>query len=56
MIAGSAGWDQAVPLLSKGQKARLTITPDFAYGVRGYPPVIPPNSTLVFDVELISFA
>ncbi len=50
------GWDMEVPQLSKGQKARLTITHDLAYGERGYPPVIPPRSTLVFDVELISFA
>ncbi|TDL18113.1 peptidyl-prolyl cis-trans isomerase [Rickenella mellea] len=47
------GWDEGVPQLSVGQKAILTATPDFAYGARGFPPVIPPNSTLKFEVELI---
>ncbi|KAG9017051.1 FK506 binding protein proline rotamase rapamycin-binding protein [Tulasnella sp. 427] len=47
------GWDQAVPQLSLGQKAVLTCSPDFAYGPRGYPPIIPPNSTLIFEVELL---
>jgi len=50
------GWDEGVAQMSKGQRANLTCTPDYAYGAGGYPPVIPPNSTLVFDVELISFA
>ncbi|KAL2799506.1 FK506-binding protein 1A [Aspergillus keveii] len=47
------GWDEGVPQLSVGQKAVLTCTPDYAYGSRGFPPVIPPNSTLKFEVELI---
>ncbi|KAG8941909.1 FK506 binding protein proline rotamase rapamycin-binding protein [Tulasnella sp. 424] len=47
------GWDQGVPQLSVGQKAILTCTPDYAYGAQGYPPVIPPNSTLKFEVELL---
>ncbi|ORE03298.1 peptidyl-prolyl cis-trans isomerase [Rhizopus microsporus var. microsporus] len=47
------GWDEGVPQLSLGQKAKLICTPDFAYGARGFPPVIPPNSTLVFEVELL---
>ncbi|KAK9800161.1 hypothetical protein WJX73_001068 [Symbiochloris irregularis] len=50
------GWDEGVAQMSKGQRAKLTCTPDYAYGARGYPPVIPGNSTLIFDVELISFA
>ena len=41
------GWDEGVPQLSVGEKAKLTITPDYAYGARGFPPVIPGNSTLV---------
>ncbi|KDR68756.1 hypothetical protein GALMADRAFT_231080 [Galerina marginata CBS 339.88] len=47
------GWDEGVPQLSLGQKAKLTITPDYAYGSGGYPPIIPPNSTLYFEVELV---
>jgi len=47
------GWDEGVPQLSLGQKARLMVTPDYAYGARGFPPVIPPNATLIFEVELI---
>jgi len=47
-------WDEAVPQLSKGQKAILTATPDYAYGNRGFPPIIPPNATLKFEVELIA--
>lgn len=47
------GWDEGVPQLSIGQKAKLTCTPDYAYGARGFPPVIPANSTLIFEVELL---
>ena len=48
------GWDEGVPQLSVGQKAKLTITPDYGYGARGFPPVIPGNSTLIFEVELLA--
>jgi len=47
------GWDEGVLLLSKGQKAILTATADYAYGNRGFPPYIPPNSTLNFEMELL---
>ena len=47
------GWDEGVAQLSVGQRARLTCSADFAYGSRGYPGIIPPDSTLVFDVELL---
>ncbi|CAD6886948.1 unnamed protein product [Tilletia controversa] len=47
------GWDEGVPQLSLGQKAKLIITPDYGYGARGAPPVIPPNATLHFEVELL---
>lgn len=41
--------------MSKGEKATLICSPDYAYGARGSPPKIPPNSTLNFDVELLDF-
>ncbi|KAF8894966.1 hypothetical protein CPB85DRAFT_1329819 [Mucidula mucida] len=47
------GWDEGVPQLSLGEKAVLTATPDYAYGSRGFPPVIPANATLKFEVELL---
>ena len=47
------GWDEGVAQLSVGQKARLTCSHDYAYGERGYPGVIPPRATLVFEVELL---
>jgi len=49
------GWDEGILMLSKGERAKLTCPPDFAYGPRGIPGVIPPNATLFFDVELLSF-
>ena len=48
------GWDEGVAQMSKGQRAKLTCSPDYAYGARGFPPVIPANATLIFDVELIN--
>ena len=41
--------------MSLGQVAKLTCPPNYAYGAGGYPPVIPANATLFFDVELLSF-
>ncbi|XP_028790519.1 peptidyl-prolyl cis-trans isomerase FKBP62 isoform X1 [Neltuma alba] len=49
------GWDQGIKTMKKGENAVFTIPAELAYGESGSPPTIPPNATLQFDVELLSW-
>lgn len=49
------GWDVGVATMSIGEKAIFELKPEYAYGSRGAPPVIPANATLVFEVELFGW-
>ena len=49
------GLDQGVSQLSIGERAKISIPAALAYGERGFPGLVPPNSELVFDLELITF-
>ena len=49
------GWNEALQTMKKGEKRTLIIPPELGYGKKGYPGVIPPDSFLIFDVELLDF-
>ena len=48
------GWEEAIPGMKAGEIRKLTVPASAAYGAKGSPPMIPPNSTLIFEVELVS--
>lgn len=50
------GWEEAVATLKVGGKSKFTIPPELGYGERGAGGVIPPNATLIFDIELLSIS
>ncbi|KAG5479294.1 hypothetical protein GH5_03536 [Leishmania sp. Ghana 2012 LV757] len=50
------GWDAGIVQMSKGERSKLTMPPSLAYGGTGFPGLIPPNATIVFEVTLLDVA
>ena len=50
------GFEEVVPTMSRGQKSKVTMPPDWAYGAEGYPPIVPPNAIIIYEIELLSFS
>jgi FKBP-type peptidyl-prolyl cis-trans isomerase len=50
------GWEDALPGMRVGEIRKLTIPPELAYGEKGKSPYVPPNATLIFEIELLSIA
>jgi peptidylprolyl isomerase len=50
------GWDQGIVQMSKGERSKMTIPPSLAYGTKGFPGLIPPNTPIVFEVTLLDVA
>ncbi|OHS94446.1 peptidyl-prolyl cis-trans isomerase [Tritrichomonas foetus] len=48
-----AGWSAGVATMKVGELSKFTIAPEYAYGNRGFPGLIPANSTLIFEIELL---
>ena len=54
LLSGPLGrWDEGVNGMTAGGRRTLTIPPEMAYGAKGFDALIPPNATLIFDVELV---
>lgn len=49
------GWDMGIPTMKRGELAKFTIRSEYAYGSSGSPPTIPPDATLIFEIELFDF-
>lgn len=49
-----SGWDEGLVGMKVGEKKHLVLPPEKAYGANGYPPIIPQNATLTFDVEVLA--
>lgn len=58
MVPGEVikGWDEGVATMKKGERAIFKIPPKLAYGEEGSLPLIPPNATLIFDIEMLSWS